>query len=226
MAPRWSILLPTHDRADVVGFAIRSVLAQTVEDWELLVVGDGCTDDTADVVSGFDDDRIRWFDLPKAPGFGYANRNLAMAEAEGSLVGFMAHDDLLLPDHLERMGPLFDRRGVEWAYSRPLWIENDGTIVPFAFDLRRPDALHEFLNGSNRIPASCIVHRRSCYDDYGWWPEQSRGGGDFVLWKQILGPSNGANLDYQPAPTCLHFRADWRVDPAFGPPPLSTWLAA
>ena len=92
-APLFSVLLPTHNRADVLESAIRSVLALTLEDFELFVVGDGCTDHSKDVVAGMQDGRIRWFDLPKAPHFGYANRNRALREARGTYVAYMADDE-------------------------------------------------------------------------------------------------------------------------------------
>ena len=226
MAPRFSVLLPTHQRADVVGYAIESVLAQTEPSFELLVVGDGCTDETAAVVGAFDDERIRWFDLPKAPGFGYANRNLGLREARGELIAFLAHDDLLLPDHLEQLGPVFDDPAIEWAYSRPLWMDDEGVAVPFAVDLRRPDALKAFLEVDNAVPAVCVVHRRSCLDRYGDWPEDVERGGDWELWRRIVGPSGGTNLAYVPAVTSIHFRARWRGQSGWGPQPLSDWLEA
>ncbi len=90
MAPRFSILLPTRDRPELLRLAIRSVLASTAPDFELLVVGDGASRDTAAVVASFSDARIKWFDLPKAPHMGYANRNVALRQAAGEFIAFAA----------------------------------------------------------------------------------------------------------------------------------------
>jgi Glycosyl transferase family 2 len=224
--PTYSVLLPTHDRADVVGYAIRSVLAQTVTDFELLIVGDGCTDDTATVVGSFEDPRIRWFDLPKGPGFGYTNRNFALREARGQLVAFMAHDDLYLPDHLERLAEPFADEHVMWVYSRPVWVSRDGLIVPFAVDMRKADQLQTFLTGHNTIPASCVVYRRSCIARYGEWPEDLASAADWEYWKRIVGGVRAEGIAYLESATTLHFRASWRTEGPWGPPPLDAWLRA
>jgi glycosyltransferase involved in cell wall biosynthesis len=210
MAPRFSVLLPTHNRADVIGYAIRSVLWQTEQDFEILVVGDGCTDDTGDVVLSFADPRIRWFDLPKSPHFGYANRNIALKQAKGELIGFVAHDDILLPDHLALLADCLDRGGAEWAYSRPLWVSTDGTVVPFAVNLTDPADLAYFLNVGNSIPALCVLHRRSCFEAYGFWPEDVPQAADWRFWIRIIEGGGRARLAYCRTPTGLHFKANWR----------------
>jgi glycosyl transferase family 2 len=208
--PRFSVLLPTHNRADVLPFAIRSVLAQSERDFELLIVGDGCTDETAAVVAQFDDARIRWFDLPKAPHFGYANRNVALKQAQGTLIAFAAHDDLLFPDHLALLSRRIEETGADWVYSRPLVASPEGAVIPLSGNLHNSDELDAFLHQRNFIPASCVVHRRTCLEACGYWPENIPTSADWHLWRRMIERGSRRNFAYEPLPTTLHFKAHWR----------------
>jgi glycosyltransferase involved in cell wall biosynthesis len=185
-SPRVSILLPTHNRADVLPFALRSVLAQTVQDFELLIVGDGCTDNTAEIVQSFNDPRIHWFDLPKGPTFGYANRNIGLQKARGEYIAYMTHDDLWLCDHLEQLLKLFDDDTIEIAFSRPLWVIPPGMIVPGIYNLNHAPTLNIFLNIRNGIPSDCTIHRRDCFSRYGYWDDTLCMSADWDMWKRII----------------------------------------
>jgi len=208
--PLVSILLPTHNRADVLHFAVCSVLAQTVQNFELLIVGDGCTDHTAEIVRSFDDSRIHWFDLPKGPAFGYANRNAVLQQARGELVAYMSHDDLWLSDHLERLLPFFEDDQIEIAFSRPLWVIPSGMIVPGIHNLNHTQTLNLFLNEKNWIPSDCTIHRRNCFFKYGYWDDTLPISADWDMWKRIIKDGEGKNFVYLRDGTCLHFKANWQ----------------
>jgi len=223
-SPKFSVVLPTHNRSDVLPFAIESVLSQTKQDFELLVVGDGCTDHTADVVKAYRDSRIRWFDLQKAPHFGYANRNFAFHECRGELIAAMAHDDLWLPDHLEMLYSCFSDDKVELAYSMPVWVLPDGLIVPTPFNLHDPKLFDEFLAlRRNSAAAVCFVHRRSCFIRYGYWDENLTNNGDIEMWGRIIKGGDCKNFRYLRTPTTLHYRANWRTAENAGPVELISW---
>ena len=217
--PLFTVLMPTHNRADVLGAAIRSVLDQSETSFELFVVGDGCTDGSADVVAGFDDPRVIWFDLPKAPGFGYANRNIALQRARGELFAFAAHDDLYFPDHLKRMAEMFRRPQINWAYSRPLWVRDDGVVIPF-FGNIRIGTERALFEQRNFIPASCVVFRRELHDRSGGWPEDVERTGDWVMWRRMLADHPHSAIGFCRQPTVLHFRANWRDPAKWAPVPL------
>jgi hypothetical protein len=210
MDPRVTILLPTHNRADVVGYAIQSVLWQTEKNFELLIVGDGCTDTTADVIAGFPDRRIRWFHLPKAPLSGYANRNIALRTARGRYVAYAQHDDIMFPDHVERLIATIDASGADWAYSRPLWVMPDGVVFPFSVNLTHSDELDHFLKVENHVPSTCVMHTRSAIERVGFWPENVPGVADWLCWQRIIMTSASGTVGYCELPTALHFRSALR----------------
>ncbi|MEV8535702.1 glycosyltransferase [Streptomyces sp. NPDC051211] len=99
--PRISVICPTFNRSRPILDTLASVTAQTVTDWEMLVVSDGSTDDTDDCVreAALADPRIR---LLRAERHGHPSgpRNLALAEARGEVVAYLDHDDRWRPDHL------------------------------------------------------------------------------------------------------------------------------
>jgi len=224
-APKVTVLLPTNGRDEIIGFAIKSLLNQTLEDFELIVVGDGCRDNTESVVNGFDDPRVIWMPFNKAPGAGYANRNLALRKARGRLIAYAQHDDLFFPDHLERCLRVFEDPRVKFAYSRPLWIDDAGLVIPSYVNLRLPGPQKSFLHQMNVLPSSNVVHLRSCFDNAGYWPDEDIPSGDWDLWKRIIKAYGWGCMRLERHPTCLHFRACWRDPKRWAPPPVP-YLAA
>ena len=199
-----------RNRADVIGYAIRSVLWQTDQDFELLIVGDGCEDNTAEVIAAFSDARIRWFDLPKGPLSGYSNRNHVLRQARGGFIAYGQDDDIPAPDHIARLIATLEDTGEDWGYSRPLWVGRDGLVMPFAVDLTQPDQLDHFLDRFNTIPSSCVAHRRDALERVGYWPEDAPRTSDWTCWQRMIKTSASGRAAYCPTPTVLHFQARWK----------------
>jgi glycosyltransferase involved in cell wall biosynthesis len=219
--PKYSVLLPTHNRDDVVSYSIESVLNQSFKDYELLIVGDGCTDDTAKIVKEFmrKDKRVRWFPFKKGKGFGYGHRNTVLKKSGGKYIAFAAHDDLWFPDHLKIIDDFFEKyKEYEITYSRPLWIHPDGTIVPSVFNTNNTKAKKIFSEKHNEIPAQCVVHTRERTKEVGYLDDSLSSAADWDLWKRIIATDKDRKLGFISTPTTIHFRADWRTSDNAWPP--------
>lgn len=97
--PFFSIIIPTYQRAHLIGTAVESVLAQTFTDWELIIIDDGSTDGTAETLGpAMTDPRLQYHWQPNAGRS--AARNVGIDRASGSYVCFLDSDDMWLPHHL------------------------------------------------------------------------------------------------------------------------------
>ena len=94
-----SVIVPTYNRAHLIGETIQSVLDQTYGNWELIIIDDGSTDDTESVVRQFSDKRISYYPIEHCGIFGKV-RNKGMQKATGGIVAFLDSDDLWKPDKL------------------------------------------------------------------------------------------------------------------------------
>jgi glycosyltransferase involved in cell wall biosynthesis len=121
--PRFSVIVPTLNRARELPVAVRSVLGQTGTDFELIIVDDGSTDDTESVVAGFADARIRYHRQPRS-GVSPA-RNAGAASAKGDLLIFLDSDDELLPGALARYDEAARANGWDVVVASRVWVSAD-----------------------------------------------------------------------------------------------------
>lgn len=115
-----TVIMATYNWATVLPYSIASALDQTMGDFELLVIGDGCTDESEEVVRGTDDPRVRWVNLPVNGGSQAGPNNEGLRRARGVYTAYLGHDDLWLPDHLHRL----------------LWAAREGASIVHAHQLR------------------------------------------------------------------------------------------
>jgi glycosyltransferase involved in cell wall biosynthesis len=160
-APRVSVIIPTYNRSSVLRHAMASVLAQSFGNFELLVVGDCCSDDSAAVVAGFGDPRIRWFNLPVNSGHQSEPNNEGLRQAQGELIAYLGHDDLWLPHHLQVLTAGIDAGCDLCASLNELVGPDDGVI-----DLSPPVAVYHL---GMSLPPSSLVHKREVSERIGGW---------------------------------------------------------
>lgn len=200
-----SVVIPTHNRRAHVLLAIESSLQQTREPLEVIVVADGCIDDTVEAVGALEDERIVVLDLPKAAGLGWVNRNEALRRARGDVIAYLCDDDLWLPDHLERIGELLDAEVADVAQANACVVHPDGRLELSGTDWRVPEYRRRFVSGEEiRTPSSAIAHVRGTAERAGGWRTVEHLG-DRDLWVRIL--ESGASTVAVMEPTILFFGA-------------------
>jgi GT2 family glycosyltransferase len=198
MSPRVTVVMPAYDAERTVGAAVSSVLWQTYRDFELLVVDDGSTDATADIVEAFP---VR---LVRQPNGGVAAaRNRGIGEANGELIAFCDADDLLLPQHLEALVALHDRHdGIATANS--YWLFPGGihpSRVRYKGGFPRPERQRLAILEQNFV-STMSMFRRALADELGGFDEGRRFAEDWDFWLRAI--YAGHRVALQPRPLALY----------------------
>lgn len=123
-----SIIVPSYNCAKYLPDTIGSVLAQTYENWELLIVDDCSTDNTEEVVKSFGDDRIRYLKNEQNSGAALS-RNYALREAKGRWIAFLDSDDMWMPEKLEHQIAFMEENGYSFSCTKRVLCQEDGTLT-------------------------------------------------------------------------------------------------
>jgi glycosyltransferase involved in cell wall biosynthesis len=163
--PRVTVIIATYNRSGPLHYAISSVLAQTFDDFELLVVGDACTDDSEQVVRAFSDPRISWHNLPANSGNQSGPNKQGVALAKGDYIAYLGHDDLWHPDHLKNLVSAIEANEGDLAFSLTLDIGPPSNPTRGVMGLC-PNGVYEWPIWA---PPSSWLHRRDIVDTIGNW---------------------------------------------------------
>lgn len=171
-----TIVLPTYGRPGTLACAVQSVLHQTLSRWRLLVIGDGCGEETAAALAPFlADPRIRYVNLPWRCGEQALPNSAGMACASTDRIAFLNHDDLWLPTHLEAACLQLDHTGADFFLGRSAWIWEAPASAgaPLAIETISPlqQSFHQvFVSGFHGVePVSAWVVTRALADKVGPW---------------------------------------------------------
>ena len=194
--PRVSVFMPSYNHADYVAAAINSVLAQTFQDFEIIVTDDGSSDATPDIIAAFDEPRLKLKRFSTNRGAAIAT-NDAIRRCSGTYLALLSSDDVFLPHKLEHQVAFLDANPqVGAVFGHPEVIDKNGN--PAGHDSRFKSSGFKAANRSQAdwlrhffLHGNCLCHptmmiRRACYDAVGRYDARFANVPDFHMWMRLV----------------------------------------
>jgi glycosyltransferase involved in cell wall biosynthesis len=199
--PKVSVIIPAYNCAPFIARTIRSVQDQTLEDWELILVDDGSTDNSGEVVQALakNDPRIKYiyqdnYGAPAKP------KNIGIGVAKGKYIAFLDHDDEWLPEKLEKQINLFRTSKVSnlgLVFSNALIVNLvDGSTLEHKIT-KVSDWGAGLLERNYIFCSSGVVVQKNVFDKVGLHDERFKQGDDWDMWLRIS-QSFGFDFVYEP----------------------------
>jgi glycosyltransferase involved in cell wall biosynthesis len=205
--PRVSVIIPTYNRADLIGETIEGVLNQTFDDFEIIVVDDGSTDSTREMVRRFDGPINYLYQENRGRS---CARNRGFEASSGDYICFLDSDDVWLPRMLEREVSLLDSNNdLGFVFSDYQFINRAGEMLPkpeiFLRHPLRRGRIFRFLLYFDFISMSTVLARRDCINKVGLFDPSFEAAEDLDWLLRLTGMYE---TDYIPEQLCLYRKHD------------------
>lgn len=199
--PRVTVVVPTYNRECFIALAVESVVNQSVQDWELIIVDDGSTDQTTALLdSWLTDPRIHY--LYQSNQGQSAARNRGLAAVNSDYIGFLDSDDIWLSDKLEKQLAIFDRcAGVDIVHGDEIVIDEVGRVLSKQNMARYSGFITPQLLSDNCVSMTTALVRRGCFEEMGGFDESDRVAEDYELWLRF---STRYRFYYEPGYVTLY----------------------
>jgi glycosyltransferase involved in cell wall biosynthesis len=208
--PIVSVIVATYNSSATLRSAIGSIILQDLRDFEAWIIGDGCSDDSEEVVRSFNDPRLRWRNLAGNSGSQSAPNNEGLRLARGTFIAYLGHDDLWCPWHLSSLLAATSKSNAHFVNATCLMLRPDGM-----HRLTGPMG-HGRTHADQYTPPSSWLHRRGIAERIGYWRDPATLGCGVDLDFQRRAALAGFDCVDAPRISVLKFPSSWWCNYAMG----------
>jgi glycosyltransferase involved in cell wall biosynthesis len=186
--PIVSVIIPTYNRAHLIVRAIRSVLNQTYQDFEIIVIDDGSTDNTEEIIRGFKDKKVKYIKKYKENKGSSIARNIGIKVARGKYIAFLDSDDEWLPEKLDKQIKVLQSESPEVGvvYSNLCYMDENGKSMNKLRNPKKEGYIYEDLFGKNYVGTdSTLLIRKECFHRVGLFDDLLNTQQDWDMWIRI-----------------------------------------
>lgn len=193
--PIVSIIMPVYNAGQYLTDSIQSILSQTFKDFEFIIIDDGSTDKSIDVIQSFQDKRILLMLNEKNLGI-TATLNKGLSVAKGKFICRMDADDIAVNTRLERqINFLQNHPSISIIGSRATLIDEKGNIIGEETVPQNPKEINRIKFIHNPFIHATVIFRKILVDKYGMYDSRRKHNEDYDLWLRYTKNEQGFNLD-------------------------------